>query len=67
MNEMPKLISIKKAAETLGVSTVTMYELANADNFPATVRVNGSRGKKMYRIHEGKFIKWIESGGMQAG
>lgn len=64
MSEMPELISIKKAANILGVAVPTMYEIANSDNFPATVIVTASRGRKLYRINKGKLAKWIESGGM---
>lgn len=64
MSEMPELISIEEAAKILKVAVQTMYEIANSEDFSATVIVTKSKGRKLYRIHKGKFLKWIDCGGM---
>lgn len=61
--DIPELLSVEDAAKILGVAIQTMYEIANNIEFPAAVFVTRSRGRKMYRIHKGKLLKWIDGGG----
>jgi excisionase family DNA binding protein len=66
MSETIELISIKDAAKILGISVHTMYEIANSEDFPATVIASPGKGRKLYRINKTKFNNWIEAGGVSA-
>lgn len=54
MAELPVAISIREAANLAGVSTATLYSLANRGELPGSRRI----GKRII-IHRETFTRWL--------
>ena len=56
-DKQPVAMSIAEAAEQAGVSTATLYALANQGELPGARRI----GKRIV-IHRGIFEEWLKAG-----
>ncbi len=48
--------SVAEAAEALGISRKTMYELLNRDDFPAALRIGSRR-----LISKARLAEWVDA------
>ena len=64
--QLDRLLSVKEAAEVLGIGQTTLYQRAAAGQVPTTVLWSGPR-KKSLRFSAKAINRWIESNTIPAG